>query len=212
MGWQFTGEENLGMAPVTDKLSAWYGTVPVPRMVQNQLGHLLELKMIELDGKILKAVQQLLYKRSRPTWIIGTLAVFILLHIRELDAGRNIYWRRYKDSGKFWIHPSKPAALIEEEAASCNSLLWHYHCSIGHRPLSLDWDSQRSKDLVDNDAMIVISMKALQSYVSMLKQECLIGRKASQVYRDGDPSSVALTISSLLFTSMTEGCRVSDFY
>ena len=98
MGWQFTGEENLGMAPVTDRLSAWYGTVSVPRMVQNQLDHLLELKMIELDGKILKAVQQLLYKRSRPTWIIGTLAVFILLHVRELDAGRNIYWRRYKDS------------------------------------------------------------------------------------------------------------------
>ena len=98
MGWQFTGEENLGVAPVTDKLSARYGTVPVPRMVQNHLGHRLELKMIELDGKILKAVQQLLYKSSRPTWIIGTLAVFILLHVRELDTGRNIYWRRYKDS------------------------------------------------------------------------------------------------------------------
>jgi hypothetical protein len=27
-----------------------------------------------------------------------TLAIFLLLHIREIDAGRNIYWNRYKDS------------------------------------------------------------------------------------------------------------------
>ena len=86
------------MATVTDRFSAWYGIIPVPRMVQNQLGHLLELKMIELDKNILKAVQDLLEKRSRRMWVIGTLAVFLLLHIRELDAGRNIYWRRYKDS------------------------------------------------------------------------------------------------------------------
>lgn len=98
IGWRFSGEETLGMATVTDRLSAWYGIVPVPRMVQNQLGHLLELNMIELDEKILKAVQKLLYKRGRPMWIVGTLAVFILLHVRELDAGRNIYWRRYKDT------------------------------------------------------------------------------------------------------------------
>ena len=86
------------MATVTNISSAWNGITPVPRMVQNQLGHLLELNMIELDRNIMKAVQDLLEKRSRRMWVVGTLAVFLLLHIRELDAGRNIYWQRYKDS------------------------------------------------------------------------------------------------------------------
>ena len=66
-------------------------------MVQNQLGHLLELKMIELDREILKALQDVLEEKSRKMWVVATLAVFLLLHIRELDAGRNIFWRRYED-------------------------------------------------------------------------------------------------------------------
>lgn len=111
IGWRFSGEETLGMARVTDRLSAWYGIVPVPRMIQNQLGHLLELKMIELDRKILKAVQSLLEERKRCMWVVGTLAVFLLLHIRELDAGRNIYWRRYKDSVKsHWFFECQKSA------------------------------------------------------------------------------------------------------
>ena len=98
IGWGFCGEETLEMTIVTDRSSSWYGNIPVPRMVQNQLGHLLELNMIELDARILRAVHDLLGKRSRQMWVVGTLAMFLLLHIRELDAGRNIYWRRYKDS------------------------------------------------------------------------------------------------------------------
>jgi hypothetical protein len=95
--WQFSGDESLGMATIEDRDSAWYGIKPVPRMIQNQLGHLLELNMIELDRKILKGVQALMEKRERRMWVVVTLAVFLLLHIRELDAGRNIFWSRYRD-------------------------------------------------------------------------------------------------------------------
>ncbi|KAF2834182.1 hypothetical protein M501DRAFT_984603 [Patellaria atrata CBS 101060] len=211
IGWRFSGEETLGMATIKDKQSAWYDTIPVPRMVQNQLGHLFELHIIDLDEKILKALHVILEKRDRRMWVVGTLAVFLLLHVRELDAGRNIYWRRYRDSGGFWIHPSMPTALIDEMVASCNSLLWHYHCSVGQQPLTLNWDSQKSMDLVDNNDTIVISMKALQSYVSKLKQDRLIGRKASDLYEDGNPNSVALTVSSLMFASINDS-KVDDFH
>ena len=85
------------MAAIKDRGSAWYGIKPVPRMIQNQLGHLLELNMISLDRKTLKGVQELMVKRERRMWVIVTLAVFLLLHTRELDAGRNIFWSRYKD-------------------------------------------------------------------------------------------------------------------
>ena len=70
----------------------------VPRMIQNQLGHLLELNMIDLDRKTLKGVQALMEKRERRMWVVVTLAVFLLLHTREVDAGRNIFWSRYIDT------------------------------------------------------------------------------------------------------------------
>ena len=95
--WKFSGDETLGMNAVEDRDSAWYGIKPVPRMIQNQLGHLLELNIIELDSKILRGVQALMEKRERRMWAIVTLAVFFLLHTRELDAGRNIFWGRYID-------------------------------------------------------------------------------------------------------------------
>lgn len=96
--WQFSGDESLGMTTVEDTRSAWYGIKPVPRMIQNQLGHLLELNMIELDRKIVKDLQIEMMKGNRRMWIVVTLAAFLLLHIRELDAGRNISWSRYEDS------------------------------------------------------------------------------------------------------------------
>lgn len=86
------------MATVNDEESAWHGFTPVPRMVQNQLGHLLELRMIDLDKRILPTLQKLLEKRGRPSWVVATLSLFILLHVRELDAARIIFWGRYKDS------------------------------------------------------------------------------------------------------------------
>lgn len=168
--WKFAGDENLGMTAIEDKDSAWYGIKPVPRMIQNQLGHLLELNMIDLDRKILKGVQALMEKRERRMWVVVTLSIFLLLHIREVDAGRNIFWSRYVDSLGFWIHPSKPRALIDEATISCNSLLSHFHCTVGRKPLDLNWDDQKSEDMVDNDPNVVKSMKALQAYVLRLSK------------------------------------------
>lgn len=96
--WQFTGDESLGMATVEERNSAWYGTKPVPRMITNQLCHILELNMIKLDRKISKGIQDQIEKRQRRIWIVVILATFLLLHIRELDAGRIIFWSRYVDS------------------------------------------------------------------------------------------------------------------
>lgn len=85
------------MLIVHDSQSPWKGTTPVPRMIQNQLGHLIELHMSVLDERILMSLDTLTKKRNRSTWISTTLAFFILLHVRELDAGRNIYWSLYED-------------------------------------------------------------------------------------------------------------------
>lgn len=95
--WKFSEDESLEMATVKDWDFAWYNIKSVPWMIQNQLGHLLKMKLINLNRKILKVVQNLMKKREQHMWIVITLAVFLLLHIQELDAGRNILWSRYRD-------------------------------------------------------------------------------------------------------------------
>jgi hypothetical protein len=54
--------------------------------------------------------------------------------------------------------------LIEEAVASSNSLLSHYHYSIGQKPLSMDWDDVRSKKMVEHDRKFIDSVKAGPSY------------------------------------------------
>lgn len=85
------------MTPVTDATSPWYGITLIPRMVQNQLNHKLELRIIELDEKILRQCNRMLRKRARRQWMVLVLVFFLLLHVREIDTARNIFWRRYSD-------------------------------------------------------------------------------------------------------------------
>jgi hypothetical protein len=105
-GCQFSGkrkkrtgldDDYLGMAKIEDTDSAWFGCIPIPRMVANQVNHRLELRMKEIDSEILKDADDLLQTKKQHAWVVGTLALFLVLHIRELDAGRNIFWKRYKD-------------------------------------------------------------------------------------------------------------------
>jgi len=106
-GCQFSGtrkertgieDDYLDMTRVEDRNSAWFGDIPVPRMVANQVNHRLELRMAELDSEIMEEVVDILETGERHMWLIGILASFLVLNIRELDAGRNIFWRRYRDS------------------------------------------------------------------------------------------------------------------
>jgi hypothetical protein len=106
IGCQFSGtkkertgveDDYLDMTLVEDIKSAWFGRTPVPRMVTNQLNHRLELRMAELDREVLKELAKILESRERHMWVIGILALFLLLHTREIDAGRNIFWGRYRD-------------------------------------------------------------------------------------------------------------------
>ena len=46
----------------------------------------------------------------------------------------------------------------------------------------------------------------------IIEKRDFIGRKACDMYKDGDPSSVGFTISSLIFETMKKGCEVKDFF
>lgn len=86
------GNETLDMPKLGNSLRS----LP-PRMVRNHITHILELRLWTLDQRIRKTVQSLLYARRRVDWVRGTLAVFFLIHVQELDAGRLISWSRNGD-------------------------------------------------------------------------------------------------------------------
>ena len=92
LGWEFSGNESLGMVTVKEKESVFYGFKHVPRMLRDQLNHTLELKMMELDTKILKGARDILENGKRRMWVIGYLVLFFLLHVREVFAGRLLIW------------------------------------------------------------------------------------------------------------------------
>ncbi|KAI8648873.1 5'-deoxynucleotidase [Fusarium sp. Ph1] len=210
VGWRFAGEETLGMTRVQSKDSAWHGIIPVPRMIQNQLNHQLERILVEWDKEVLLALHKLL-AGSRNKWVPATLATFLLLHIRELDAGRNIIWQYTNDPLNLWLHPSGPETLISEIVHSCNSLLWHHHVAMGLSPLSLNWDLEKNKRLVDGDERKVNALKKLQTFYLKLRETNYIGRHGKAAYQLGKPDSVAFTISSLVFSSHGNDLRVVNF-
>ena len=45
----------------------------------------------------------------------------------------------------------------------------------------------------------------------LVEETGFVGRRACDVYKDGDADSVAFTISSFVFGGMAEGCEVKGF-
>ena len=158
------------MVPVDDENSAWHMLVPVPRIIQNQLNHMLEEYMMDQDRRVLSEVQKLFRSGRRQDAVLATLAVILLLQIREIDEGRNMYWDQNQDVvfDSFWIHPSKPAKLIEQTSHSAHGLLCHFHATVGHGPLNQDWSLEKSQILLGKDYLMIKTAEALQIYRDLL--------------------------------------------
>lgn len=90
------GADTLDMRHVDDPTSPWYATVPVPRMVQSQIIHSLESVIQTLDEAVCVKISDHQRLKKEPLPVI-LLVYFLLLHVREIDAGRNIYWSRFSD-------------------------------------------------------------------------------------------------------------------
>ena len=85
-GWEICGDELLGMGFVDRIESPLYGSVPVPRVLQNQLDHLLESEIVKTERYLLKNLQKVIRASDRCAWVITFLGVAIILHVMERDA------------------------------------------------------------------------------------------------------------------------------
>ncbi|SCO54155.1 uncharacterized protein FFNC_15368 [Fusarium fujikuroi] len=211
VGWQFSGEETLGMSRVYDEQSAFFGTIPVPRMIQNQLNHLLE-NIMERSEKSITDILHGMYRTRKPNnWFVATLGAFLLLHARELDAGRLLYWNRNPDEYKFWIHPWKPFDLIQESMASHVCLLRHHHLSLGLRQLDGSYDWGNASTTSSEHVNLQRGVQALRAAVGAMNEHITARHSLPTTYVSGDPSSVSLSLSSMLFGFGPAWSKIREF-
>ena len=72
--------------------SPLYGSIPVPRVLQNQLDHLLEAEIVKIEKYLLKTLQKVIKASDPHVWVVAFLGIAITLHVMERDAWRLLYW------------------------------------------------------------------------------------------------------------------------
>jgi hypothetical protein len=100
-GWQICGMETLEMHVVEEKDCPLHGTFPGPRVLQNQLDHLLERQIYETEYSLLGRLQELMVKKKRPDWVAIFLTLVIMLHVFERDTWRLMYWILHPEEVNF---------------------------------------------------------------------------------------------------------------
>jgi len=91
-GWQLVVPGSLGMSVVTDQQSFLYGTTPAPRVLQNQLDRILERYCADREAQCLKALSRTMRRKSSREWDATFISSVLLLHTRERDIWRLLYW------------------------------------------------------------------------------------------------------------------------
>ena len=144
-GWEIGGHETLGMYRVTNESSSLFGTIPAPRVLQNQLDRNLELYIARTELEFLRVLQNAMLQTRPQTWIVVFTAVVITLHMRERDIWRLEHWVLNPDVVSLppynpnfpltntksyqWRHPDTAATLIQRSVHLSNLLLNHLHFS-----------------------------------------------------------------------------------
>jgi hypothetical protein len=91
-GWQLTIPGDLGMRPVQHQGSLLNGTTPAPRVLQNQLDRILEQYCADRELKCLEDLQRSMRQSTQRRWIVIFIVTVIILHVRERDLWRLLYW------------------------------------------------------------------------------------------------------------------------
>jgi len=166
-----------------------------PRVLANQIDHLIERRIWQLEKQILPELQKRIFARKREDWLKIFFVMVILMNALERDSWRLYYWIFHvRDGGYYnWRHPVDPKTLIEKNNTLANSLAAHFAAiSKGLAPFSLDWSQEQMIGLIGGgcDADLEEVLGAMER----------VGRELRSLGRLGWGSRTAL------FTSLTENC------
>ncbi|CAG5138842.1 uncharacterized protein ALTATR162_LOCUS450 [Alternaria atra] len=126
-GWQLAVPGDLGMFPVIHQGSLLNGTTPAPRVLQNQLDRMLEQYCADKELECLSELQKSMRRQVKRPWIVVFIVTVLLLHIRERDVWRLLYWTLHNNNTYTWRHPEQANTLIKRSVHASNVLLAHLY-------------------------------------------------------------------------------------
>ena len=145
------GSEDLGVHPIPSLTSPAVGEVPLPRALSNQIDHLLERRIWQLEKQVLTELQKRIFGRKRGDWLKIFFTMVVMMNALERDSWRLYYWIFHMEDGYVWRHPTPPKQLIEKNDALAESLSAHFAAiSKGLTPFALDWTREQSMGLIGN--------------------------------------------------------------
>lgn len=155
------GDETLRMTPISNPTSPLHGKTPLPRVLSNQLDHLLERRIWQAERHLLSELQRRILSRKRDEWLRIYLSLTLLLNALERDTWRLYYWYFHAHDGYTWKHPLTPAQLIDKNTRLADSLAAHFAAiSKGLTPFALDWTREQTLALVSKDEAVVSYIEA----------------------------------------------------
>jgi len=188
-GAAITGEENLQMTPINNPTSSLNGKTPLPRVLSNQLDHLLERRIWQAERQLLSELQRRILSRKREEWLRVYFCLAIVLNTLERDTWRLYYWYFHAQDGYTWRHPLSPSQLIDKNTRLADSLAAHFQAiSKGLTPFALDWTREQTLALVGTDDEVV---KYIESTGKLVRDQENIRRRRNVLasYAEADERS-----------------------
>jgi hypothetical protein len=143
--------DSLGMGPIPSATCLLANQTPLPRVLANQLDHLIERRIWQLEKQILNELQKRIFSRKREDWLRIFLTLVVVMNALERDSWRLYYWVFHMEDGYAWRHPSPPQRLVEKNNVLAESLAAHFAAiSKGLTPFSLDWSREQTVALIGN--------------------------------------------------------------
>ncbi|PUU81733.1 hypothetical protein B9Z19DRAFT_1099562 [Tuber borchii] len=191
--------DSLGINPIPSPTCPLANQTPLPRVLANQLDHLIERRIWQLEKQILNELQKRIFGRKREDWLRIFLTLVVLMSALERDSWRLYYWVFHMEDGYAWRHPSPPQRLVEKNNTLAESLAAHFAAiSKGLTPFSLDWSREQTVALIGNceDAPLMLESmerigRGLRSPDHALRVENVLSH-----YRESDEKSLDFLYTS----------------
>ncbi|PNP75449.1 hypothetical protein FNYG_11253 [Fusarium nygamai] len=159
------GASEIGMYPL-DIPGCWFGKTLLPRLVNQQLDKAFEIRMDELERKILEQLQDMILRRDRSThWCAIFLTTFILLHSLEKDSWNMHAWEyeKNREGGARWPLRRDPCDYYGQNKHIADTLTTYFRIvTNGHAPFAMDWTKASNQGLLGKNLHARLLIEGIQ--------------------------------------------------
>jgi hypothetical protein len=183
----------LGILPIPPSTSPQAHQTPLPKVLSNQLDHLLERRIWQLEKQVLSELQKRIFARKRHEWLKIFFTLVTFMNALERDSWRLYYWTFHASDGYAWRHPAPPDQLIRKNNVLAESLSAHFAAiSKGINPFALEWSREQSVGLIgemEERDEFLDTMERIGCGLRNPQQQMKMGNVLAG-YREEDPGSL----------------------